>query len=40
VAIRLNHNIVSARDNDESARFLAEILGLADPTLFWPFLVV
>jgi catechol 2,3-dioxygenase-like lactoylglutathione lyase family enzyme len=40
VTIQLNHTIVSARDKRESATFLAEILGLADPTPFGPFLVV
>ncbi len=34
----LNHTIVRVRDKRESARFLAEILGLADPVPFGPFL--
>ena len=38
--VRLNHTIVSARDKQESARFLAEVLGLEAPTSFGPFSVV
>ncbi|HLZ37220.1 MAG TPA: VOC family protein [Mycobacteriales bacterium] len=40
MTIQLNHTIVSARDKEESATFLAEILGLDGPTPFGPFLVV
>ncbi|MGH3318772.1 MAG: VOC family protein [Streptosporangiaceae bacterium] len=40
MAIQLNHTIVSAHDKRESATFLAEILGLDDPTPYGPFLVV
>ena len=40
MAVRLNHTIVSVRDKRESATFLAEILGLDQPTPFGPFLVV
>jgi catechol 2,3-dioxygenase-like lactoylglutathione lyase family enzyme len=40
MAVRLNHTIVSVRDKHESARFLAEILGLDEPTSFGPFLIV
>ena len=40
MAIRLNHTIVSVRDKRESATFLAEILGLSEPTPFGRFLVV
>jgi len=40
VPVRLNHTIVAARDRWESARFLAEVLGLAPPTAFGPFAVV
>ena len=40
MTIQLNHTIVSARDKDESATFLAEILGVNPPTAFGPFLVV
>lgn len=36
----LNHTIVSATDNERSARFLAEILGLDPPTPYGPFMVV
>ncbi|MGH2651681.1 MAG: VOC family protein [Actinomycetota bacterium] len=38
--VQLNHTIVSARDKQESAMFLAEILGLGDPTPYGPFMVV
>ncbi|MEU4392655.1 VOC family protein [Kribbella sp. NPDC023855] len=38
--VQLNHTIVHSRDKVESARFLAEILGVADPTPYGPFLVV
>jgi catechol 2,3-dioxygenase-like lactoylglutathione lyase family enzyme len=38
--VQLNHTIVNVRDKRESARFLAEILGLPRPTPFGPFLVV
>jgi catechol 2,3-dioxygenase-like lactoylglutathione lyase family enzyme len=37
---QLNHTIVAAHDKRTSATFLAEILGLPDPTPFGPFLVV
>jgi len=40
MAVQLNHTIVSVRDRHESANFLAEILGLAEPTPFGRFLVV
>jgi len=40
MAIRLNHTIVHAHDKQESARFLAGILGLGEPTTYGPFLVV
>jgi catechol 2,3-dioxygenase-like lactoylglutathione lyase family enzyme len=40
VAVELNHTIVAARDPERSAAFLAEILGLATPTSFGPFIVV
>jgi catechol 2,3-dioxygenase-like lactoylglutathione lyase family enzyme len=38
--VHLNHTIVAARDRDESAAFLADLLGLAPPTTFGPFAVV
>jgi catechol 2,3-dioxygenase-like lactoylglutathione lyase family enzyme len=38
--VQLNHTIVSAHDKHESATFMAEILGLAAPTPYGPFLVV
>ena len=37
---QLNHTIVYARDKQESARFLADILGLEPPEPYGPFLVV
>lgn len=40
MTIELNHTIVAARDQQASATFLAEVLGLAAPTRFGPFLVV
>jgi catechol 2,3-dioxygenase-like lactoylglutathione lyase family enzyme len=40
VPVQLNHTIVHARDKRRSAQFLAEVLGLAEPTEFGPFLVV
>lgn len=40
MSVKLNHTIVAARDRRQSATFLAEILGLAAPTSFGPFLVV
>lgn len=38
--IKLNHTIVHARDQAASARFLTELLGLAAPRRFGPFLAV
>ena len=40
MAKQLNHTIVRVRDKRESATFLAEILGLPEPTRYGPFLVV
>ena len=40
MTIKLDHTIVSARDKRVSATFLAEILGLAAPVPFGPFLGV
>ncbi len=40
MAVQLNHTIVSARDHEASAGFLAEILGLSAPTQFGPFVMV
>ena len=40
MAVQLNHTIVRVRDKQVSARFLAEILGVAEPTTYGPFLVV
>src|SRR5215213_4337678 len=38
--IQLNHTIVRVRDKRESATFLAELLGVAPPMPYGPFLVV
>ena len=40
MAAQLNHTIVRVRDKQESATFLAEMLGLDEPAPFGPFLVV
>lgn len=40
MAVQLNHTIVQARDRAASAKFVAEILGLAAPTPFGPFMAV
>jgi catechol 2,3-dioxygenase-like lactoylglutathione lyase family enzyme len=40
MAVHLNHTIVHARDPAASAHFLAEILGLAEPKPFGPFMGV
>jgi catechol 2,3-dioxygenase-like lactoylglutathione lyase family enzyme len=40
MTIKLNHTIVRSRDKRASARFLAELFGLAAPRRFGPFLEV
>jgi catechol 2,3-dioxygenase-like lactoylglutathione lyase family enzyme len=40
MAVDFNHTIVSARDSQTSATFLAEVLGLSAPRRWGPFLVV
>jgi catechol 2,3-dioxygenase-like lactoylglutathione lyase family enzyme len=40
MAIDFNHTIVWARDSEESATFLSQILGLPAPKRWGPFLVV
>ena len=40
MAVELNHTIVHAQDAAASAQFMAEILGLAPPRRFGPFIVV
>lgn len=40
MAVELNHTIVHARDKAESARFYAELLGLAAPETLFHFLVI
>lgn len=40
MSVQLNHTIVWCRDKQESAAFLADILGLPAPVRFGPFLVV
>ena len=38
--VHLNHTIVAARDKNEAATFLAEVLGRRPPTSYGPFAVV
>jgi catechol 2,3-dioxygenase-like lactoylglutathione lyase family enzyme len=40
MAVDFNHTIVSARDSQTSATFLAEVLGLSAPRRWGPFLMV
>jgi catechol 2,3-dioxygenase-like lactoylglutathione lyase family enzyme len=40
MAVQLDHTIVPARDKHESARFLADVLGLPDPVPMGPFVAV
>lgn len=40
MAVQLNHTIVSCRDQQASAAFLADLLGLPPPTRYGPFHVV
>ncbi len=40
MTVSLNHTIVSARDKQKSALFLAELLGLPAPFMYGPFAVV
>jgi len=40
MAVQLNHTIVRVDDKVESATFLSQILGVAEPVPFGPFLVV
>ena len=40
MAVQLNHTIVAARDKRASAAFLADVLGLEEPTTYGPFAVV
>ena len=40
MSIEFNHTIIAAHDSKLSAHFLAEILGLPEPTRFGPFMVV
>lgn len=40
MAVQLNHTIVAARDPHASARFMSDVLGLAEPVPFGPFQVV
>ena len=40
MSVKLNHTIVHVSDKHASARFLAEILGLPEPTTYGPFVVV
>ena len=40
MTVQLNHTIVWCRDQQRSAKFLADLLGLPTPSRFGPFLVV
>ena len=40
MTVELNHTIVHAADRDASAKFMAEVFGLAEPKPFGRFLVV
>jgi len=40
MAVQLNHTIVWCRDQEVSANFMADMLGLAEPYRFGPFLIV
>jgi len=40
MSVQLNHTIVNVKDKRESASFPCDILGLAAPTPYGPFLVV
>jgi len=40
MAVQLNHTIVEVRDKHESAAFVSDLLDLAPPTPYGPFLVV
>ena len=40
MSVELNHTIVNVRDKNESATFVADILGLSRPTPYGPFMVV
>ena len=40
MSVELNHTIVAAHDRRASAAFLTEVLGLAEPEPFGPFMVV
>ena len=40
MSVTLNHTIIRCSDKEASARFLVDILGLAEPTSYGPFMVV
>jgi catechol 2,3-dioxygenase-like lactoylglutathione lyase family enzyme len=40
MSVQLNHTLVAARNRDESASFLAELLGLQAPVTLGPFAIV
>lgn len=40
MAVRLNHTILAAQDPQQTADFLAGLLGLAEPLPYGPFLVL
>ena len=40
MAVTFNHTLVNVRDKKESATFVADILGMPEPTPYGPFLVI
>ncbi len=40
MSVKLNHTIISVSDREASAAFLVDVLGLAQPVPYGPFLVV
>ncbi len=40
MSVTLNHTIVRCSDKEASAQFLVDILGLPEPTMYGPFVVV
>jgi len=40
MAVELNHTIIASHDQQAGAQFLADVLGLPEPTRFGPFEVV
>ncbi|MBA3652927.1 MAG: VOC family protein [Actinobacteria bacterium] len=40
MAVQLNHTIVNSHDSVASARFMSDVFGLPEPTVFGPFQVI